>query len=151
MSFAKRRLFLWLTKRQPGLFPSGPPYSIFEQETHKLMIMASSHGSASRITGHPWGESTGHRWTTSQGASNVRHDPWKSCWQTIELYMIWDPAILMSRYCNGAWPGLMWPILWLDSYLNIAWHQFIISCGQYIYCQGGRIHFRLRIHFQWIA
>ena len=36
---------------------------------------------ASRITGHPWGESIGHQWTTSQRASNVLHDPWKSCWR----------------------------------------------------------------------
>ena len=28
--------------------------------------------------------------------------------QAVELYMIWDTAIFMSRYCSGVWAGLMW-------------------------------------------
>ena len=49
----------------------------------------------------------GYQWTTSQRASNVLHDPWKKAVdQTVKLYMIWDTATLMSRYCNGAWAGL---------------------------------------------
>ena len=48
--------------------------------TCKLMIMESLHGNASHITGHPWGESTGHQWTTSQRSSYVLHGPWKNYW-----------------------------------------------------------------------
>ena len=31
--------------------------------------------------------------------------------QTVELYMIWDTAKIMSHYHIGAWAGLMWSIL----------------------------------------
>ena len=55
-------------------FRPRPSYYIFEQETCKLMIMASSHGNGntSRVTCHPWAESTGY-----QGRANIiLHDPW---------------------------------------------------------------------------
>ena len=84
MLFAKRCLFLWLTHptwRHPGLFPPGPSYPIFEQETCKLMIMASRS--------HYWPSArgpTGHQWATSQRASNVLHGTWKNVDQTVELY-----------------------------------------------------------------
>ena len=68
--------------------------------------------------------------------------------QTVELYMIWDNAKLMSRYHNGAWAGLMWSILELDSYPNITWHKFIISFGLYINGQEGGIHLHLPIHIE---
>ena len=29
---------------------------------------------------------------------------------TLESYMIWDTAKLMSRYHDGAWAGFMWAI-----------------------------------------
>ena len=35
----------------------------------------------------------------------------KAVGQTVEFYMIWDTAKLMSCYHNGAWAGLMWSIL----------------------------------------
>ena len=68
--------------------------------------------------------------------------------QTVGLYMIWDTAKLMSRHHNGACAGLMWLILKLDSYSDIAWHQFIKSCGLYIYDQYGGLHVRLPIRIE---
>ena len=52
------------------------------------MVMASSHGNGntSRVTCHPWGESTGYQWTTSEKANIILHDPWKSCCKTVDLY-----------------------------------------------------------------
>ena len=72
----------------------------------------------------------------------------KAVGQTVELYIIWDAPKSMSRYYNGAWAGLMWSILYLISYPNIAWHQFIISYGLYIYGQDGGIHLRLPVHIE---
>ena len=115
------------SKRQRDI-PLGGRYRqvslyIFEQDT--CTLVASSHGNASRVTGHPWGESTGYQWTTSLKASNILHGPRKSCGPNS-----WGVhAELMSHYHNGAWAGLMWSILWLDSYPNIAWHP----CGLHIY------------------
>ena len=37
---------------------------------------------------------------------------------------------------------------YLDSYSNIVRHQFMISCGMYIYGQGDGIHLRLPIRIE---
>ena len=43
----------------------------------------------------------------------------------------------------------MWSFFFqFDSYSNIARHQFIISCGVYIYGQGDGIHLSLPIRIE---
>ena len=82
---------------------------IFEQETCKLIIMASSDDMETPlvlliiregnipITNGP------HRKEPVM-FSMMREKP-------VELYMIWDTAKLMSRFHYGAWAGVMWSIL----------------------------------------
>ena len=59
-------------------------------------MMTSSNGTIFRVTGHLWGEFTGHRWIPQKKASGAEilcflwSMPEQMIEQTIETPMIWD-------------------------------------------------------------
>ena len=66
----------------------------------------SRHGSAFRIAGPLWGESTGHRWiplTEDQQCRAVAFSlmcPWTNRWITAKLPIVWDAMPFTWRYYN---------------------------------------------------
>ena len=66
-----------------------------------LTMMTSSKGNNLRVTGHLWGEFTGHRWIPLTKASDA--ELWCFLWatpgqtveQTLETPVIWDTIVLI--------------------------------------------------------
>ena len=55
--------------------------------------MMSSNGNIFCVTGHSWGESTGHRWIPITKGSDA--EPEQTVKQTLETPVIWDAIALI--------------------------------------------------------
>ena len=79
-------------------------------------MMTSWQVDALRITGHLWGEYSGHHWIPSQRLVKRTFDIFSGVslnkamnTETLELALIWDAMATMWRHYNvwGLWPLLL--------------------------------------------